>query len=133
MRLTAHPGSEVDFVRIAAQAAASVSRDHLPDIRQDDRASVLVGQASNPDVPMLDVVRVYGAIAEVAHQQIARISSETCGCDGNTPRRVQRAICSDLLSEVTVEVKLVDKSIAYTGRIVLLGRILKCERDEELV
>src|SRR4029077_19164255 len=72
------------------------------------------------------------ACAEVSAQDVAAEDPEGGRCQGHCPRGVEPALAGKPLEQVAVRREDVDKTVAWPGVVILLGRVLFGEGDVQV-
>jgi len=84
-------------------------------------------------VIILRIEDVDGTVAEISNKKIVGEFSKSGRSDRKSPRRIKRSAGGDSLHQVSVQVELVDKPVAWASDVIMLGGVLQRERHEQMV
>src|SRR5262249_34827034 len=122
-------GGEIEGVRVTA--AAAVAKHNRPEARNREGLTCGIFEPTQPG-PADGIERVDAAIPEIANQQCAAKRAQTFRGQRQAPRRIEHAVGSKASQEITAGVEHIYETVAGTGGVVLLIRILFGVGDKKL-
>jgi hypothetical protein len=137
LHLVLQASGEEDRIGIARRSANAGNQ--LPPVRDHDLIAARVSQLDGELAVLLQIVRIDGAVAEVAYQQIAGERTEARRRDVKPPGSVERIVRivriarRHALQQVPLEIELIHEAVAGTGKVDMLHVVLHRKRHKQLV
>src|SRR6266700_6724292 len=117
--------------RIGWPCGLSIAKDQCPQtINRDDQAFLvfqLTKQSSRVRIKHIDM-----PIAKVPYQQVITELAKIGGSESQAPGRIQCPTRNEACLKLPVRIEDIDKAATGTRRIIVMRRILQCERNVEV-